>query len=344
MTSARYGNPLEVWYMSKVCERCGEPLAEGAAFCEQCGAPVMPSDENRAPAGMCPHCGAGLTQGNAFCTNCGTPVEGTQPTPSHLVCPACGAALEQGERFCSACGLDTSSMPPCPNCGNPVQPGARFCPSCSYQLSSVPPAGSPRKSRLPLVIAIAAAVVIALIVIALVLIPKPDDDTVVTGGTGGSSTSSQPDGSTNAAAYEVLASYYGDLSGYESRVKSSMDVFNRDYLKASYNTRSSDYAEAQRLQNEIADHYAALQRDASGVGLPSDSTYSSQYRDILRLYELLALRMDVLNQAWARDVQYSSPSAHEDYICEPIRGAQSSGTSVYKTEYDNLYPNAAPRR
>lgn len=327
--------------MTEACERCGAALEEDAAFCERCGAPVAPSDETRTPSDMCPHCGAGLEPGNAFCTNCGASVESSQPAaPGHL-CPNCGGALEQGERFCTTCGLDISSMPPCPNCGNPVQPGARFCPSCSHQLAVVPPANASQKSKLPLVIAAVAAAVIALIVIVLVFIPKPDDGYDNPSGSRGEQTSSQ---STDAAAYEVLVSYYGDLSGYESQVKSSMDVFNRDYLRASFSTRSSDYSEAQRLQNEIADRYAALQRDASGVGLSSGGTYASQYRDILRLYELLALRMDVLNQAWARDVQYSNPGSHENYICEPIRSAQSGNTSVYKTEYDNLYPNAAPRR
>ena len=58
-----------------LCEKCGQPVPNGAKFCGNCGAPVQ------------------TEQGVRFCSTCGTPLEsGVQ------FCPACGTkvSLETG--------------------------------------------------------------------------------------------------------------------------------------------------------------------------------------------------------------------------------------------------------
>ena len=67
----------------KVCEQCGEEIADEVAFCPKCGAkaPVVevPAEEapaeEAAPVATCKNCGNPLEAGSAFCTGCGTKVE-----------------------------------------------------------------------------------------------------------------------------------------------------------------------------------------------------------------------------------------------------------------------------
>ncbi|NLT73167.1 MAG: zinc ribbon domain-containing protein [Chloroflexi bacterium] len=50
------------------CERCGNPLPEGATFCPYCGEPATPKPR------YCAACGAGLREAARFCARCGAAV------------------------------------------------------------------------------------------------------------------------------------------------------------------------------------------------------------------------------------------------------------------------------
>ena len=61
----------------EVCANCGEPLAEGQAFCARCGMPRAPKKRT------CGNCGAELADGQSFCARCGQPADApADPAPA----------------------------------------------------------------------------------------------------------------------------------------------------------------------------------------------------------------------------------------------------------------------
>ena len=55
------------------CQKCGNKIKAGAAFCSKCGAP----QQNKKAAATCASCGADLPAKTAFCINCGGAVAAT---------------------------------------------------------------------------------------------------------------------------------------------------------------------------------------------------------------------------------------------------------------------------
>ena len=93
-----------------ICTNCGNPVADGMAFCVNCGtkvtAPAPAPVAVEAPAPVCPNCGKPVAEGMAFCTNCGTRLGAPAPAPAPAVrtCPGCGNVVADGMAFCTNCG------------------------------------------------------------------------------------------------------------------------------------------------------------------------------------------------------------------------------------------------
>lgn len=52
------------------CQKCGNEVADGSAFCNSCGAPVQQPQER-----FCGECGARISATAKFCNSCGQPVD-----------------------------------------------------------------------------------------------------------------------------------------------------------------------------------------------------------------------------------------------------------------------------
>ncbi len=56
----------------RTCSNCGQPLADGAAFCGACGAPAPSGPSTVNELLFCPNCGEKLRPDAGFCPNCGS--------------------------------------------------------------------------------------------------------------------------------------------------------------------------------------------------------------------------------------------------------------------------------
>lgn len=72
------------------CEKCGNPLPQGAKFCLECGQQVLLNSEI-----ICPFCGVKTLKGK-FCLECGAALE--------KKCPECGTEIPPNGKFCLECG------------------------------------------------------------------------------------------------------------------------------------------------------------------------------------------------------------------------------------------------
>ena len=161
-----------------------------------------------------------------------------------------------------------------------------------------------------------------------------------------SATSTQNAASTNATSASVddsqirttLTSYYNDLSGFDTDIKNCANDFNSNYLSSSMSTRQNCYAVSGSTANDIHARYTALQQ----VSVPTTSAYHSTYQDILTCYDDLCHRIDVINESWTIDLQYSDPSSHQSEITAPISRDNVGTINKYKTDFDNRYPTCKP--
>ena len=85
------------------------PVVEAPAPVVEAPAPVVeaPAPVVEAPAAhICTNCGNPVADGMAFCVNCGTKVTAPAPAPAPAVrtCPGCGNVVADGMAFCTNCG------------------------------------------------------------------------------------------------------------------------------------------------------------------------------------------------------------------------------------------------
>lgn len=66
---------MSVQTSGETCPNCGNPIAEGAAFCGGCGWKVERSPKSETQdRKICPNCGGALPADSLFCSNCGQKV------------------------------------------------------------------------------------------------------------------------------------------------------------------------------------------------------------------------------------------------------------------------------
>lgn len=128
---------------TKICEKCGSALPEGAKFCVVCGAPI----QERGGA-VCPHCSAPVVPGSSFCVHCGASLAPAQPeqgaeavgVPADAARPSVAepepkpkAEPESGEAAGDSRTEEEDNVL-CPNCGAPASHGQPFCTNCGAKL------------------------------------------------------------------------------------------------------------------------------------------------------------------------------------------------------------------
>lgn len=93
------------------------------------------------------------------------PEENNEPqAPQPVVCSSCGAPILDGMNFCPVCGKakTVEVKPVCKKCGAALADGQMFCPSCGQ---SVAAPVKKKKSKLPVIIGVAAAVIVVIVAI-----------------------------------------------------------------------------------------------------------------------------------------------------------------------------------
>lgn len=144
---------------TKLCEKCGSALPEGAKFCVVCGAPIREHDGT-----VCPHCSAPVVPGSSFCVHCGASLTAQPETEANVNAaqpetqaeaepdaarPSVTApeAEQNAERDGSAEAGDARTEEEkgvlCPNCGAPACHGQPFCTNCGAKLDGPHPAPEP---------------------------------------------------------------------------------------------------------------------------------------------------------------------------------------------------------
>ena len=134
--------------------------------------------------------------------------------------------------------------------------------------------------------------------------------------------------------YETLSSAYDELSSIDSQIGDIVDDFNGAYLDDDYSVRSERAATADELLESIQ----SARADVEALNVSEDSVNYDAWVDICQLYYDSEMRVQTLCDAWDVSLSYDDPSSHSSEITEPIVAAQSGGTSVYLTEFDELYP------
>lgn len=143
----------------------------------------------------------------------------------------------------------------------------------------------------------------------------------------------------DAEIYSVLDSSYDGLSSLDSQISDIASTFNSYYMDSSYSTREAYAAEAEALQQEIAEAAAVV----DALEVPSTSDYYSTWQNISTLYYCLQQRIDVICEAWDVSLSYEDPSGHDEEILAPIVAARNeSGVNQYLAQYDELYPSSEP--
>lgn len=310
----------------------------------------------------CPVCGSDISTGVKYCPVCGTDVEAAlqraeqrtaqpvnvQPRPAaapqapeapQYAAPDAGAARQQplhtvqaqGRGGSQGRGFDTASMKPAP--------------------------------KWPIVLVV---VLVVVIVAALLAILRPweaaDDGASQTGQAGqeqagvaegsssagadavqpsvsdaGQAATQQPAaGLDEAAAFAQLTAVYDQFAGFEARVQSIVDYFNTAYPDGSGSdaaTVQSWLSASQTLLSDLAAQTAALNQ----VQLAEGSAYAQTLANLLTLNTDLTVRTQDLAdalQAWL--------AGDSDAVSAALTRHNDGGVSVYKTEYESLYPVARP--
>lgn len=296
-------------------------------------------------------------------------------------CPVCSSEIQPGTKYCPVCGTDvegaqlrmqqaavrnapTQRMPvqgaaPQPRNAAPANPMAQ---GRAVPMNSSMPAQDPGRSfdtskmnsapKWPIVL----IVILALVVIALAVLlavrscsPQPgttvpaDSGTVNTpvstpdsSGTAGTapvvdnSTTSQPQTSAdNDAAYNELVAVYDQLGAFADRIQSVVDFCN-NYDPADVAALQAELATAQALQSEIGAQGETL----AAMQLAEGSPYAESLATMKTLNGDLAGRVtDLVDglQQWVNGQEADAFGRNNE-----------NGQSVYKTEYEALYPNARP--
>lgn len=341
------------------CTKCGKPIEDGVRFCTWCGA------EQNAAARK-----ASAEQPGSQPTTvipAGQPAEQPDSQPTTVI-PAATTVLPG-----AATTPVAATAQPLPSSGA-TQPYPAV-PSYQQPIQQVQPVQTPvqtpyqQQSRQgfsgnhdKVTIGIAAGVIVASLAVILgVFHPWSQGSsttaTTVSAATTSSSAAASSKAATTVAAttsakttsattssvnetaiYDSLVSYRNRIGQLDESVKDAASNFNNNYTKADSSLRTGYSSSAKSVQSDVASLYAQLKQ----LNVPATSKNYGSYQKLLTLANDLQHRIDVIVSAWQRDLSYSNPADHTDYILAPIAADNVSGNNKYKTEFDSVWGSSAP--
>lgn len=137
------------------------------------------------------------------------------------------------------------------------------------------------------------------------------------------------------STYESLAADYDSLKVLAGRVDENRATFDSIATSGSLSERRAASSEAQSISLDVSNLISDIQGldDAAGI-------YADDKDHLLTLANWLRNRTDTLTRGWQASVSSSNPSAD----AEKIRSYVESGTSDYKTLFDQNYESWKPEQ
>ncbi len=307
---------------------------------------------------FCTSCGSPLDPGQKFCNACGAPIDVDTVAPednaSALQHDASGVdVFSNGEtvqmpRSYSGSPSNTSPMPSVQD--STVRQYRQADPS---DISTPQSTGS--GSRKAFIVVIAVLAVVLCVLLGVLLGNVFGGSSQQASSDSGSSSQSQAQhsdamtsdhssssqsGSSDAERelYSQLNSYYSKLGSYDSQIASCASAFNSNFLKKDMSTRQAYAKEAESILSQVKSDYSSLQ----SLNVPSSSTNSSAYNNMVTCYNDCVQRISVICESWTNSLSYSDPTGHDDAICAPLSRDKVGGSNKYYTDFQQNYPKAKP--
>lgn len=296
---------------NKFCLNCGSPLSEDLAFCTGCGAPVknedVPQSSDAAHGNDSP--GSDVAQG---ATQGAVQAVPTQATPNPFT--------------------HTAAQPVVPATAQPVsaQPNAA-------------------KNKMILIIGVVAIAVIAVVIILFALGHSPSrggSGVVDTGAMNASEASSDASSASSAtSANEALTPeqenaipIYERMGALDARISACATEFNQNCLNPDRALRERCAQAAEEALEEAMGIQTTISALSSG-GAHELGDYTGHLRE---LGQDLYNRINVIDEAWSRSLEFSDPAAHESYIIAPIVADSDGSDNKYYRHFKDNYPNWNP--
>lgn len=238
----------------------------------------------------------------------------------------------------------------CTNCGSPLDEGASFCTACGASVTDDAPvqgAAQPNPARngkrVILILAIAAVVVLIAVLIFFLTQCSGSDDSSEPA-TAASEAPASPSGS-DSSADEALSpekqnalAIYEQMGVLDERISACANEFNENSLKP-------DRALRERCAQTAAEVYQDAIMLQTSISAMSSGGAKELGEDTSHLRELdndLVNRIQVIDEAWSRSLEFSDPAAHESYILAPIVADSDGSDNKYYRHFKDNYPNWRP--
>lgn len=139
-----------------------------------------------------------------------------------------------------------------------------------------------------------------------------------------------------ADAYATLSAAYSSADGFNSSISALAQRFNaEDLLDADQATRQAAIDDGNAVLTQIQAQIDAL----NAITLADDSQYTQTLSNMKTIYNDLYHRMDTLVRALTATISGGGVDEANQIIAADN---DSNGISIYKAEYDELYPVSAP--
>ncbi len=137
-------------------------------------------------------------------------------------------------------------------------------------------------------------------------------------------------------AYQTLSAAYQAADGFNTSIGELATRFNsEDLLNAAETTRQSAIDSGNAVLTQIQGQIDAL----DAITLASDSAYTETLSNMQTIYQDLYHRMNTLVSALQATISGGGVEEANSIIAADNG---SDGISIYKAEYDSLYPSSAP--
>lgn len=145
----------------------------------------------------------------------------------------------------------------------------------------------------------------------------------------------KPAAPTDADIYKTLKGLYKELEskgGFSDRLGVLVDDFNTYFLDPDMSDREKAKETADAMLTDLEANLKTLKE----LKLPKNSVYAEDLATIIELYECQIGNVKSFTDAWALDVTFDSPTAHQDEILAVLSRDYENGSSSYLNRYDEI--------
>lgn len=271
---------------------------------------------------------------NRFCTNCGSPLD-----EGAVFCTACGASVEYGASPSDVAGQGAAGQA---SAQAAAQPASQAVASAPVQ-GAVQSSSATNGRRVILILAIVAVVAIIAVLVFLLANCSGSDEpgepaAISSGATSSSSSSVTADDEDLSSVQENAIGVYERIGALDERISACANEFNANCLKPDRALRERC---AQTAKEVLQDAYG-LQTTISAMSSGGAHQLGEYTGNLRELGNDLTMRIQVIDEAWSRSLEFSDPAAHESYIFAPIVADSDGSDNKYYRHFKDNYPNWNP--